>query len=83
MPTYEGRISTKWIGNAKRECIRCGVHITNLEEQVGEIRTRYGAKGHGQREIICMECHMRYARETLGRVGSSRAVEQPGSSPGS
>lgn len=51
---------------AERVCVRCGVKITNLAKQVGEVRTRYGPKRHGKREIICMNCHMRYAREKLG-----------------
>ena len=49
------QISTKWIEGAKRECIRCGVKITNLAKQVGEVRTVYPSR---QRQIICMDCHL-------------------------
>lgn len=52
------QISTKWIEGAERVCVKCGMEITNLAKQVGEVRSRYGAKGHGTREIICMDCHM-------------------------
>lgn len=61
------QISTKWIEGAERVCVKCGVEIKNLERQVGEVRTRYGPKRHLVREIICMDCHMRPARERLGR----------------
>ena len=64
MPKPSEQISTKWIGNAKRECVKCGVKITNLDKQVGEIRNRYPGP---VTEIICMNCHMAKARETLGR----------------
>jgi Zn ribbon nucleic-acid-binding protein len=50
------QISKKWIEGAKRECAKCGVKITNLAKQVGEVRTRYGPKKHGSREIICVDC---------------------------
>jgi hypothetical protein len=34
------------------------VKITNLAKQVGEVRTLYGGRGHGSRDILCMECHV-------------------------
>lgn len=46
-------ISQKWIEGAKRECVKCGVKITNLAKQVGEVRTAYPSR---QREIICVDC---------------------------
>lgn len=67
MPTYEGSISTKWIEGAERVCIKCGAPIKNIARDIGEVRTRYGGFGHGKREIVCMTCHMRSAREKLGR----------------
>ena len=56
MASPSEQISQKWIEGAKRECVRCGVEITNMDEQIGEVRSRYGPKGHGTREIICKEC---------------------------
>ena len=50
------QISTRWVKGAKRECIKCGVKITNLAKQVGDVRTHYPSK---RREIICMDCHVR------------------------
>lgn len=48
------QISVKWIGNAKRECRRCGVKITNLAKQVGEVRNRYPGP---VTDLLCMTCH--------------------------
>lgn len=59
------QISTRWIEGAERVCRRCGVKITNLSKQVGEVRTLYGGKGHGKREILCMSCHLKRARRAL------------------
>lgn len=53
------QISKKWIEGAKRECVKCGVRITNLDKQVGEVRSRYPGP---IREIICMDCHTASAR---------------------
>lgn len=49
------QISKKWIEGAKRECVKCGMKITNLAKQVGEVRTTFPG---GVREIICMSCHL-------------------------
>lgn len=51
------QISTKWIKGAERLCVKCGREITNLQRDVGVVRSRYGPKKHGTREIICMPCH--------------------------
>jgi hypothetical protein len=48
-------ISARWVEGAKRECVTCGVKITNLDKQVGEVRSRYPGP---VREIICMDCHL-------------------------
>lgn len=62
-------ISSKWVEGAKRECIRCGVKITNLDKQVGEVRTTYPS---GKREIICMDCRKADAMRLRERLyGSS------------
>ena len=53
------QISTKWVAGAKRECVKCGVKITNLDKQVGEVRSRYPGP---VREIVCMDCHMKGLR---------------------
>lgn len=50
------QISQKWIEGAKRECVKCGREIKNLDRDVGEVRSRYGPKGHGTREIVCSTC---------------------------
>ena len=57
------QISTRWIEGAKRECVFCGVKITNLAKQVGVVRTVFPSL---RREIICMDCHCGPARETTG-----------------
>ena len=49
------QISLKWIEGAKRKCIYCGLKITNMDKQIGEVRTKFPG---GKREIICMDCHM-------------------------
>jgi len=46
-------ISTKWVEGAKRICVKCGVKITNLDKQVGVVRSIYPGP---KREIICMDC---------------------------
>jgi hypothetical protein len=63
------QISTKWLEGAKRECVKCGAEITNMEKQVGVVRSRYPGP---VREIICMNCH-------LGRqdAGSQKGTEGP------
>lgn len=48
------QISKRWVEGAKRQCVKCGVKITNLQRQVGEVRSRYPGP---VREIICMDCH--------------------------
>lgn len=50
------QISTKWIKGAERVCERCGVKITNLAKQVGEVRTDFRGSRHGKTTIICMDC---------------------------
>jgi hypothetical protein len=62
------QISLKWIGNAERVCRQCGVKITNLAKQVGEVRTRYGPTGHGTRELLCMTCHLGKAERLVERT---------------
>lgn len=47
------RISSKWVEGVKRECARCGVKITNLDKQVGVVRSVYPGP---RREILCMDC---------------------------
>lgn len=49
-----------WVQGAKRTCVKCGVKITNIDKQVGAVRTRFPG---GVRELICMDC-------TLKRKGS-------------
>ena len=46
-------ISKRWIVGAKRECVICKVKITNLDKQVGIVRSRYPGP---IREIVCMDC---------------------------
>lgn len=46
-------ISTKWVEGARRRCVKCGIKITNLDKQVGEVRSRYPGP---IREIICKDC---------------------------
>ena len=53
MASGSEQISTRWIEGAKRECVKCGVKITNLDKQVGEVRSRYPGP---IREIICKSC---------------------------
>lgn len=48
------RIAEKWLDGAKRECVSCGMKITNLDKQVGVIRTTYYPKL--VTEILCMDC---------------------------
>lgn len=45
----------KWIGKAERRCRRCGVKITNLSKQVGEVRNRYPGP---VTDLLCMDCHL-------------------------
>lgn len=47
------QISEKWVEGAKRECVICGIKITNLAKQVGEVRTVFPSR---RREIVCMDC---------------------------
>jgi len=67
------QISKKWIEGAGRICCKCGVQITNMAKQVGEVRTRYGSKKHLQREIVCMDCmaarSAALVKETRARLG--------------
>jgi hypothetical protein len=58
MPAGSEQISVRWVEGAVRECRACGVKITNLAKQVGEVRTLYGGKGHGERQLLCMSCHV-------------------------
>lgn len=53
------RISRRWVEGAARRCVKCGVKITNLDRQVGEVRSRYPGP---IREIICMDCHLKRGR---------------------
>lgn len=55
MPSGSEQISVKWIGSAKRECRRCGVKITNLSKQVGEVRHVYPGP---VTDLLCMSCHL-------------------------
>lgn len=59
MASGSEQISKKWVEGAKRECVKCGVKITNLDRQVGEVRSRYPGP---IREIICMDCHLKRGR---------------------
>jgi hypothetical protein len=47
------QISSAWVEGAKRECAICGIKITNLAKQVGEVRTVYPSR---RREIVCSRC---------------------------
>lgn len=49
------QISTRWVEGAKRECVKCGRPIKNLQRDVGHVRTRFPG---AVREIICMDCHL-------------------------
>ena len=55
MASGSERISKRWVEGAERACIKCWAEITNLDRQVGEVRTRY-VDGKPVREIICMDC---------------------------
>jgi hypothetical protein len=46
-------LSSKHVEGAKRECIKCGRPIKNLQRDVGEVRTRFPG---AVREIICTVC---------------------------
>lgn len=50
--------------------MKCGVKITNLKNQVGEVRTRYDRGKVQAREIICMSCHLERAEQLIGRARS-------------
>ena len=63
-PSGSEQISTRWIEGAERICVLCGAKITNLQKQVGVVRTVYPGR---RREIVCTECFMAPARKTLGR----------------
>lgn len=52
-------ISLRWVEGAVRECRQCGVKITNLSKQVGEVRSVYPGP---RREILCMECFVAKGR---------------------
>lgn len=45
-----------WVQGAKRTCVKCGVKITNIDKQVGAVRTRFPG---GVRELICMDCTLK------------------------
>lgn len=62
MPAGSERISTRWVEGADRVCIKCGVEIKNLSQQVGEVRSRI-VDGKTVREIICMDCPGRKVRK--------------------
>jgi hypothetical protein len=51
-------ISERWVDGAKRECVVCGVKITNLSKQVGLVRSHYLASDYPRafREIVCVNC---------------------------
>ena len=57
------QISSRWIEGAKRECVLCGMTITNMAKQIGVVRTVYPSR---RREIVCYECFVGPAREKLG-----------------
>ena len=59
------QISKRWIEGAKRECCKCGVKITNLAKQVGEVRSRYPGP---VREIVCTDCHLAKAAWLIERT---------------
>ena len=41
------QISVRWVEGAVRACRQCGVKITNLSKQVGEVRSVYpGPRGN-------------------------------------
>lgn len=61
------QIRLKWIEGAERVCVKCGTEITNIKEQVGEVRSTY----HGRRmtrEIICMSCHLERSERLVKRT---------------
>lgn len=53
------QISLKWIGNAERVCRQCGMKITNLSTQVGEVRNVYPGP---VTDLLCIECHLTRGR---------------------
>lgn len=59
------QISKKWVEGAKRECVKCGVKITNLDRQVGEVRSRYPGP---ITEITCMDCMQARVDELIKRT---------------
>ena len=59
------QISKRWIEGAKRECCKCGVEITNLAKQVGEVRSRYPGP---VREIVCYSCCAERVDELIRRT---------------
>jgi nitrate/TMAO reductase-like tetraheme cytochrome c subunit len=59
------QISTRWIEGAVRECRQCGMKITNLAKQVGEVRSVYPGP---HRDILCMDCHLGRAERLVERT---------------
>lgn len=72
------QISQRWIEGAVRECRECGVKITNLAKQVGEVRTVFPSR---RREILCLDCHLgkidRLVERTRRGLGLQETKENP------
>ena len=71
------QISTRWIKDASRECRTCGVKITNLAKQVGEVRHVFPGP---RTDILCMDCHHDRTKGLKERLYGERFQERPESS---
>jgi hypothetical protein len=69
VPSGSEQISVRWIEGADRSCRQCGVKITNLAKQVGEVRSVYPGP---RREILCMDCHLARVKGLKERLYGSR-----------
>jgi hypothetical protein len=75
MASPSEQISLKWIEGAERKCVRCGVAITNMVEQIGEVRSRY-VKGRSDREIICKDCKLAGVQALIDKTRKELGLPQ-------
>jgi hypothetical protein len=68
------QISTRWIEGAVRECRQCGVKITNLAKQVGEVRSVYPG---AHRDILCLDCFVEKGKTNKERLYGERFQDRP------
>ena len=68
------QITLRWVEGAARECRRCGVKITNLAKQVGEVRSVYPGP---TRDILCMDCFTAAGKTNKERLYGERLQDRP------